>query len=210
MKVLIINGSPRTEGSTGRAIKELEGELHKDDVETEVINVAGEPVRGCMECYACLKQGNKCAFGDEDKVNEIIEKAKKADGFVFCSPVYYSSPNGALLSVLDRVFYAAGGIFAGKPAAGITAARRAGTVAALDVIQKYFDINGMPTVPSQYWPTVFGRKPGDTEHDDEGLQTIRVLARNMAWMLKCFALGKEHGAAYPEHKEPRMWTHFIR
>lgn len=209
MKVLLINGSPRENGSTATALKEIEKVLQQEGVETELLQVGKEPIKSCTECMACLKTGGLCAF-DGDIVNEIIKRVDTTDGFIFGSPVFYASPTGSILSVLDRVFYAAGNKFAGKPGAAVTAARRAGTTAALDVLQKYFPINGMPIVPTQYWPMVFGRRPGDAEHDLEGMQTMRVLGRNMAWMIKCFDIGKENGVPFPALEEQREWTHFIR
>jgi multimeric flavodoxin WrbA len=209
MKVLLVNGSPKENGSTATALAEIIRVFENDGVETELFHVGHEPVRGCQGCMKCLKLDNKCVFGD-DLVNEFIEKSKIANGFIFGSPVYYASANGALLSFLDRVFYAGGSLFAGKPAAAVTCARRAGTTAALDDVEKYFSINGMPTVPSQYWPMVFGRKPGDANEDLEGLQTMRVLARNMIWLMKCVQAGKAAGIEYPQAEQPRAWTHFIR
>lgn len=209
MKVLLINGSSRENGSTATALNEIESVLKEEGIETEILQIGNKPVRGCVECMGCLKLEGRCAF-DGDMVNEILEKADDTDGFIFGSPVFYASPNGSILSILDRVFFAGGHKFAGKPGAAVTAARRAGTTAALDVLQKYFPINGMPIVPTQYWPMIFGRKPGEASQDLEGLQTMRVLGRNMAWMLKCIELGKENGVSYPAPKEKRVMTHFIR
>ena len=209
MKVLLINGSPRDNGTTSTAFNEMIKVLNEEGIETEELKVGKNPVRGCTECMGCLKLDGRCAFGD-DIVNEILEKADTCDGFIFGSPVFYASPTGSILSILDRVFFAGAEKFAGKPGAAVSAARRAGTTATLDVLQKYFPINGMPIVPTQYWPMVFGRKPGDATQDLEGMQTVRVLARNMAWMLKCIELGKENGIEYPQSEQPREWTHFIR
>ncbi|WP_413854397.1 flavodoxin family protein [Candidatus Ruminimicrobium bovinum] len=202
MKVMLINGSSNSNGCTFRALKEIETVLNKEKIETEVIQLGSGAVKDCIGCRACVQNDNKCIFND-DTVNEIIEKAKTSDGFVFGSPVYYAHPSGRLLSVLDRVFYAGSKFFAYKPGAAVVSARRAGTTAAVDVINKYFTINNMPVVSSQYWNMVHGSKQDDVEKDLEGLQIMRTIGKNMAWLLN--ALKSEH----PE-PEIKIMTNFIR
>ena len=203
MKVLMINGSSNKNGCTFRALTEIENLLRKENIETEIIQLGSQPLRDCIGCRACAKNENKCIFGD-DIVNEIIEKAKSSDGFVFGSPVYYAHPSGRLLSVLDRVFYAGGKFFSYKPGAAVVSARRAGTTASIDVINKYFTINNMPVVSSQYWNMVHGSKPEDVEKDFEGLQTMRIIAKNMIWLLNTLKQ-----IPHPE-REPKTNTNFIR
>lgn len=183
MKVLLINGSSNKNGCTFRALMEIENILKKEKIETEIIQLGSNPIRDCIGCRGCAQNGNKCVFND-DVVNEIIEKAKTSDGFIFGSPVYYAHPSGRLLCVLDRVFYAGGKFLAYKPGAAVVSARRAGTTAAIDVINKYFTINNMPVVSSQYWNMVHGTKAEDVEKDLEGLQTMRTIAKNLIWLLK--------------------------
>jgi len=209
MKVLVLNGSPHLNGTTATALNELIGVLEAEGMETELLQIGIEPVRGCIGCRKCLKLDSRCVF-DGDLVNEILEKIVDADAFVIGSPVYYASANGAVLSILDRVFYAGGGLFAGKVGAAIACARRAGTTATLDDLQKYFPINGMPMAATQYWPMVFGMKPGDADGDLEGLQTVRLLAKNITWMVKSFEAGRKAGIEPPANGEQREWTHFIR
>ena len=182
MKVLLINGSCNKNGCTFRALTEIETVLNKENIETEIIQLGSEPIRDCIGCHGCAKNGNKCVFKD-DIVNEIIEKAKNCDGFVFGSPVYYAHPSGRLLSVLDRVFYAGGKFLAYKPGAAVVSARRSGTTASIDVINKYFTINNMPVVSSQYWNMVHGSKAEDVEKDLEGMYVMKNIGRNMAWLL---------------------------
>ena len=183
MKVLLINGSCNKNGCTFRALTEIENILKKEKIETEIMQLGSNPIKDCIGCRGCAQNGNKCVFND-DIVNEIIEKAKTSDGFIFGSPVYYAHPSGRLLCVLDRVFYAGGKFLAYKPGAAVVSARRAGTTAAIDVINKYFTINNMPVVSSQYWNMVHGRKAEDVEKDLEGLQTMRTIAKNLIWLLK--------------------------
>ena len=183
MKVLLVNGSSNKNGCTFRALTEIVTVLNKENIETEIVQLGGGPVKDCIGCHGCAKNGNKCVFNN-DIVNEIIEKAKTCDGFVFGSPVYYAHPSGRLLSVLDRVFYAGGKFLAYKPGAAVVSARRAGTTAAIDVINKYFTINKMPVVSSMYWNMVHGTKAEDVEKDLEGLQTMRTIGQNMVWLLK--------------------------
>ena len=182
MKVLLINGSCNKNGCTFRALTEIENILKKEKIETEIIQLGSNPIRDCIGCRECAQNGNKCVFND-DIVNEIIEKAKTSDGFIFGSPVYYAHPSGRLLCVLDRVFYAGGKFLAYKPGAAVVSARRAGTTAAIDVINKYFTINNMPVVSSQYWNMVHGTKAEDVEKDLEGLNVMQNIAKNMVWLL---------------------------
>ena len=203
MKVLMINGSPNKNGCTARALTEIEKVLKESNIETETIHLGSNPIRDCIGCKACAKNGNKCVFND-DIVNEIIEKAKTCDGFIFGSPVYYAHPSGRLLSVLDRVFYAGGKFLAYKPGAAVVSARRAGTTAAIDVINKYFTINNMPVVSSQYWNMVHGSKAEDVEKDLEGMHVMKNIGRNMVWLLNAT---KQN--AHPE-PETKPVTSFIR
>jgi len=182
MKVLLVNGSCNKNGCTFRALTEIENILKQENIETEIIQIGQDAIRDCIGCCSCVKNGNKCVFGN-DIVNEIIEKAKASDGFIFGSPVYYAHPSGRLLSVLDRVFYAGGKFLAYKPGAAVVSARRAGTTASIDVLNKYFTINKMPIVSSNYWNMVHGSKSEDVEKDLEGLQIMRLIGKNMAWML---------------------------
>ncbi|MBQ4473177.1 MAG: flavodoxin family protein [Lachnospiraceae bacterium] len=205
MKVLFINGSPRKGGNTTIAIEEMVKVFEAEGVETEVVRVGDQAVRGCVSCYGCRKLG-KCVF--DDVVNEIAEKLKDADGLVIASPVYFGSANGTLISCLDRLFYSNRASLSMKVGASVVVARRGGCSATFDELNKYFTISGMPVAPSQYWNSVHGRAPGDAEQDGEGLQTMRTLARNMTFMMKSIALGKE-AFGLPE-REPRISTHFIR
>ena len=205
MKVLMINGSPHENGSTRRALDEVAKVLNGQDIETEIITVGNKAIVGCTACCACSKLG-KCVT--DDIVNEIIEKLKVADGLVVGSPVYYASMNGTLKSVLDRVFFGKT-CFANKPAAAIAVARRAGTTQTVDAINKYFAISNMPIVSSQYWNMAFGSNAKQVASDEEGMQTMRTLAKNMAWLLKCIDLGKERGITPPVH-EQKVKTNFIR
>lgn len=207
MKVMLINGSPKAKGNTGTAIEEVAKTLNAEGIETEVIQLGSASIRDCIGCGGCYETG-RCVFND-DIVNSIIDKAEECDGFVFASPVYYAHPSGRILSALDRMFYAGSGAFAHKPAAAIAVARRSGTTASFDVLNKYFTINQMPVVSSTYWNNVYGRVPGEAVQDGEGLRTMRNLARNMAWLLKCIELGKANGIEAPT-AEGGIFTHFIR
>ncbi len=208
MKVLLINGSCNTSGCTFTALSEAAKSLDENGIETEIIQIGNKPFRDCIGCGGCRKNNDgKCVFSD-DIVNEIIEKAKFADGFIFGSPVYYAHPSGRLLSVMDRLFYAGGAAFAYKPAAAIVSARRAGTTASLEAITKHFTINNMPVVSSNYWNMVHGNTPEQVLQDKEGLQIMRILGNNMAWLLKCIETGKEAGIT--PRKEDKIMTNFIR
>ncbi len=207
MKVLLINGSPHQDGCTYTALSEVAKTLRDEGMETEIVHIGKDPIRGCTACGHCYTGPDRCVF-DDDMVNRLLEKAEKADAFVFGSPVYYASANGALIALMDRLFYA-GDCFAYKPGACVVSARRAGTTAALDQMMKYLTISNMMVVGSQYWTMVHGGKAVDVQQDQEGLQTMRVLGRNMAWLLKCIEAGKQAGIPFPQ-KEARQRTNFIR
>jgi len=210
MKILLINGSPHEKGCTYTALTEIEKTLHEEGLETEIVQLGTAPIRGCTGCGACAKMKcNRCVY-DDDMVNHILEKCESADGFVFGSPVHYASAGGAITSLMDRMFYCGSRVMRTKPGCAIVSARRAGTTATLDQLNKYFIISGMPIVPSQYWPMVHGNTPEQVAQDEEGLQIMRQLGRNMAWMVKSFALAKEHGIEPPKPESPRKWTNFVR
>ena len=206
MKVLMLNGSAKANGNTYRSLLEVGKQLKKEGIEYEIFQIGGEPVRDCLGCGQCSEKG--CVF-DDDKVNEFTAKAKEADGFVFGTPVYYAHPSGRIMAFLDRAFYSSGASFAFKPGASVAVARRGGTTASFDAMNKYFGICQMPVVGSTYWNQVHGAVPREAEEDAEGLQTMRNLARNMAWMLKCFEAGKAAGVALPQ-TERDYKTNFIR
>ena len=205
MKVLMINGSPRAEGNTYVALREMEKIFKEEGIETEILQVGNKAVRGCIACGSCAKNG-KCVF--DDAVNEAAPKFAECDGLVIASPVYYASANATLIAFLDRLFYSTGFDKTMKVGASVVAARRGGLSATFDELNKYFTISGMPVASSQYWNSIHGRTPGEAEKDGEGLQTMRVLAKNMAFLMKSIALGKEK-YGLPE-KEERVSTHFIR
>ncbi len=205
MKALIINGSPRKGGNTSLAVAEVVKTLNENGIETEVMQIGGEPVRGCVACGYCFTRG-KCAFNDI--VNSAAEKFEKADALIVATPVYYASANGTVVSFLDRLFYSSHFDKTMKVGASIAVCRRGGSSATFDGLNKYFTISGMPVVSSQYWNSVHGRDKGEAALDEEGLQTMRTLARNAAFLIKSIALGKEK-FGLPE-KEPRVSTNFIR
>jgi multimeric flavodoxin WrbA len=207
MKVLMINGSAKANGCTAQALKEVAGALEQEGIESEILTIGAAPLRDCCGCKKCAQLG-KCVF-DDDIVNVILEKAQEADGFIFGTPVYYAHPSGRILDVLDRVFYAGSKHFAHKPGAAVASARRAGTTASLDALNKYFTISQMPVVSSQYWNMVHGNTPEEVLQDLEGLQIMRTLGRNMAWLLKCIRQGKQMGIE-PAAPEARLRTNFIR
>lgn len=207
MKVLLINGSPNTNGCTNRALLEVEKALREEEIETSVFQIGNQPVYGCNGCNACAKTGY--CIHDDDAANRMLALMKEADGIVIGTPVYYSGANGALCALLDRVFYAGGNQLAGKPAATVVSARRSGTTAAFQRINQYFAIKKMPIVTSQYWNNVHGYTPADVEQDLEGLQTMRTLGKNMAWMLKIIKEGKSAGICFPSG-EDLIYTDFIR
>ena len=209
MKVLLVNGSSNLQGCTYTALSEVAKSLENNGIETEIIQVGKDAIRDCSGCGYCRKNEG-CVFKD-DIVAEIIEKAKTADGFVFGSPVYYAHPAGRLLSVMDRAFYAGGKYFAFKPAAAVVSARRAGTTASLEAITKHFTINQMPVVSANYWCMVHGAQnsPDDVRKDEEGLQNMRFVARNMIYHLKCKEAGAKAGILPPEQEEV-IKTNFIK
>ena len=190
MKVLLINGSPR-KGSTYASLEKVAESLNEENIETEIFNLGNKPINDCIGCAACIRnKNNRCIFND-DIVNELIEKSESCDGFVFGTPVYYAHPTGRILSVLDRAFYAGKKAFMFKPGASISCARRAGTTASIDVINKYFTINQMPIVSSTYWNNVHGTSGDEVKQDVEGMRTMYNLGKNMAWLLKCIESGKK-------------------
>lgn len=207
MKVLLFNGSTRKNGCTYLALSEAAKALQESGIETELVQMGGGPVRDCIGCNGCAEKG-LCVFGN-DTVNEWLELARTADGFIFCSPVYFAHPTGQFLSALDRMFYAGGDAFRHKPGAAVVTARRAGTTASLDVLNKYFADAQMPMVGATYWNMVFGPAPEKVPEDLEGLQTMRNLGRNMAWLLRCIEAGKAHGIE-PPAAEMAVWTNFNR
>lgn len=205
-KVLLINGSPNKAGCTYTALREVEKSLNKNGVETEIFQLGKGPVQGCTGCGGCGRNG-KCVF--DDGVNRLEERLDEFDGLVIGSPVYYASPNGALLAFLDRLFFAAGKKFAGKPGAAVVSCRRGGATAAFDVLNKYFSISNMPIVTSQYWNQIHGNTPEEALQDAEGLQTMRTLGENMAWLIKCIQAGRAAGVPEPVY-EKKQSTNFIR
>lgn len=205
MKVLMINGSPHKNGNTSLALEEMKKVFADAQIEVEEILVGNKDIRGCIACGSCHKSG-KCAF--DDGVNEAAAKLAEADGLVLASPVYYASANGTLISFLDRLFYSASCDLTMKVGASVVAARRGGLSATFDELNKYFTISGMAVASSQYWNSIHGREPGSAAEDAEGLQTMRTLARNMTFLMKSIALGKE-AFGLPE-KEGRVATDFIR
>ena len=206
MKVLLVNGSPHPKGCTYTALGEVASALAAGGVESEIFQVGTKPVSGCLGCGRCRETG-RCIM--EDAVNRFLDMADGFDGFVFGSPVHYGAASGAITSFMDRVFYAAGGRLAFKPGAAVVSCRRAGSTAALDQLNKYFTISNMPLVGSQYWNMVHGSTPDDVRRDEEGMQTMRVLGGNMAWLLHCIEAGRKAGVSLPE-REARKWTNFIR
>ncbi len=208
MNVLLINGSCHEKGCTYTALCEVAKVLTEQKIECEIFQLGSKPIRDCIGCGKCAELDHACVFND-DAINELIQKAEKADGFIFGTPVYYAHPSGRILSALDRMFYAAKDVFSHKPAAGVASARRAGTTASLDVLNKYFTIAEMPVVSSSYWNMVHGNTPEEVQQDEEGLQIMRNLGRNMAWLLQCISIGKAQGISIPE-SESNYRTNFIR
>lgn len=204
MKVLLINGSPNAHGCTFTALSELARTLEENGVSAEILHVGHKTIRGCLSCGKCSELG-RCVM--DDIVNEVAEKLREADGLVLGSPVYYGSANGTLLALLDRLFFSSSFDKTMKVGAAVVSARRGGCTATFDILNKYFTLSGMPVVASQYWNMVHGFTPDDVRRDKEGLQTMRTLGRNMAFLIKSIALGKEQ-YGLPE-LEPRQATHFI-
>lgn len=207
MKVLLLNGSPRANGCTYTALSVIAERLGELGVETELMQIGTQPVAGCIACGKC-KTDAKCIF--DDKVNEFVAKAPYIDGLIVGSPVYYASTSGQISAFLDRVFYVCGGRYmSGKPGAAVVSCRRGGASAAFDQLNKYFGISNMPIVTSNYWNQVHGSTPEDVLKDEEGVQTMRTLADNMAWLLKCIEAGKAAGINVPD-REAKIYTNFIR
>ncbi len=205
MKALMINGSPNPDGCTYTALREVAGALEQNGIETEIFQIGRLPVRGCIDCGGC--RNNRCAF--DDIANKALSMVESCDALVIGSPVYYASPNGSLIALLDRMFFAGSALMRLKPAACIVSARRAGTTAALEVLNKYPTIAQMPLVTSKYWNMVHGNEPAEVRQDEEGMQTMRVLGANMAYLLKCIEAGKAAGVSLPAPEAP-LRTNFIR
>lgn len=206
MKVILVNGSPHKQGCTYTALAEIKKTLEKNEIETEEFWLGNKPIAGCIGCGSCLETG-KCFV--DDKVNEFLEKVPNIDGFVFGTPVHFASGSGMITSFMDRVFYGRRNLFKNKLAACVVSCRRGGATSTFDQINKYFAMNNMPIVTSQYWNMVHGSKPEDVLKDEEGMQTMRTLANNMAWLLKCIEAGKNAGIKEPEN-EKIIQTNFIR
>lgn len=210
MKVLLINGSPHPKGCSYTALEEVALTLNKEGIETEIFHIGTKPIAGCIACGSCMKTG-KCVFNDV--VNEVLNRASEYDGFIFGTPVHYAAASGAITSFMDRLFYADAlsgrKSFYLKPAAAVVSARRAGTTATFDQLNKYFTISEMAVISSQYWNMVHGHTAEEVKKDLEGMQTMRVLGRNMAFFLKCKEAGEKAGIKLPE-KEERIFTNFIR
>ena len=206
MKVILVNGSPHQNGCTYTALKEVKKTLEKNGIETEDFWIGNKPISGCIGCGTCINTG-KCFI--DDKVNEFLEKVPNVDGFIFGTPVHFASGSGAITSFMDRVFYGRRNLFKNKVAAGVVSCRRGGATSTFDQINKYFAMNNMPIVTSQYWNMVHGSKPEDVLKDEEGMQTMRTLGNNMAWLLKCIECGKNSGLKEPEN-EKIVATNFIR
>lgn len=206
MKVILINGSPKEKGCTYTALREIEKQLQKNNIETEIFWLGNKPISGCIGCGSCLKTG-ECFM--QDKVNEFLEKVPKTDGFIFGSPVHFAAMSGMLSSFMDRVFYGRRKLFSNKLGSAVVSCRRGGATAALDEINKYFGISNMPIVSSQYWNMVHGNNPKEVLKDEEGMQTMRTLGNNMAWLLKSIEAGKNSGIKSPEN-EAIISTNFIK
>lgn len=206
MKVILVNGSPHKQGCTYTALAEVKSTLEKNGIETEEFWIGNKPVAGCIGCGSCMQTG-KCFVQDE--VNEFLEKVASTDGFVFGTPVHFASGSGMITSFMDRIFYGRRNLFKNKLAACVVSCRRGGATSTFDQINKYFAMNNMPIVTSQYWNMVHGSKPEDVLKDEEGLQTMRTLGNNMAWLLKCIEAGKNIGIKEPEN-EKIIQTNFIR
>lgn len=207
MKVLLLNGSPRGEKCTYTALKIAAEEIEKSGIETEIVNIGNSPIQGCIGCGGCAGKG-KCVF-ENGGVNEFIEKIKECDGIILGSPVHYASAGGAFTSFMDRVSYAGGKYMAYKPGAAVVSCRRGGASATFDQINKYFSILNMPIVSSNYWNMVHGGSPEDVYKDEEGVQTMRILGKNMAWLVKSISAAKEKGINIPE-AEVKIKTDYIR
>lgn len=207
MKVLLVNGSPHKRGCTYTALKEVEGELKNEQIETEIMWLGIKPIGDCIACNNCIENKNECFI--DDIVNKFVEQAKYADGFVFGSPVYYASPSGAIISFLDRAFYGKGKIYENKLCATVVSCRRGGASSSFDVLNKYPLMNNMYLVGSNYWNQVHGNTPEEVLKDEEGMQTMRFLGKNMAYLLKCMEIGKKSNIGKPVY-EDKIKTNFIR
>lgn len=205
MKVLLINGSPRVGGNTSIALGEMEKIFQQGGIQVETVQVGNKAIRGCVACLSCMEKG-KCVF--DDLVNETAPKFAEADGLVIASPVYYASANGTLISFIDRLFYSTPFDKTMKVGAAVAVARRGGVSATYDELNKYFAISGMPIATGQYWNAVYGREKGEAAQDEEGMQTMRTLARNMVFLMRSIALGKEQYGV--PQREPFQRTNFIR
>ncbi len=208
MKVLMINGSPHKEGCTYTALKEMADKLNELDIETEIVHVGNKAISGCMGCGGCRRSADKSCVIKDDCANEIAKKAAEADGIVIGSPVHYAAASGQITSLMHRVFYSRSKELVNKPGCAVVSCRRGGASAAFDQLNKYFAINNMPIVTSQYWNQVHGNTPEEVRRDKEGMQTMRTLAVNMAWLLKCLKAADEAGVAAPVY-EPKLHTNFI-
>ncbi|MCZ9311873.1 MAG: flavodoxin family protein [Methanocorpusculum sp.] len=206
MKVLLINGSPHKEGCTFTALSEVAGALNRRDIATEIFHIGTRPIAGCVACGKCAET-KRCVF--DDKVNEVLDRLDEYDAIVVGSPVYYAGPAGQLTAFLDRLFFLKEDLMAGKPGAAVVSCRRGGATAAFDRLNKYFTISNMPIVSSQYWNMVHGSTPEDVRQDLEGLQVMRTLGENMAWLLRCIEAGRKTGVPAPVYEE-HLWTNFIR
>lgn len=210
MKVLLINGSPNQEGCTYTALREIEKILNNENIETEIFQIGKNTVPGCKACMQCRIGEKKGRCIVNDGVNQILEQAESIDGIIVGSPVYYASPNGSIISFLDRLFYSSGGVLAYKPASAIVSARRGGTTSALEVLNKYFSFAKMPIITSQYWNIIHGNTPEEVVQDLEGMQIMRTLGKNMAWLLKSIEAGKKAGISLPKPEAKIERTNFIR
>ena len=206
MNVLLINGSPNQHGCTYTALSEVAATLQRHDITSEILYLGKKPIAGCIGCMQCREKGY-CVF--DDKVNELVDSLPQYDALVLGSPVYYAAPAGNLISFLNRLFFCGGRLMAGKLGASVVSCRRGGAASAFDQLNKYFTICNMPIVSSQYWNQVHGSQPDDVRRDEEGLQTMRTLGENMAWLLASIHAGRQQGVPAPVY-EPHLWTNFIR
>lgn len=206
MKVILINGSPNEKGCTHTALNEMKKIFNKNGIETEIFWLGNKPISGCIGCGNCIKTGKCCI---NDKVNEFLEKVENTDGFIFGTPVHFASASGMITSFMDRIFYGRRKLFQNKVAAAIVSCRRGGATSTFDQLNKYFAMNNMPIITSQYWNMVHGSKPEDVLKDEEGMQTMRTLANNMVWILECIEAGKKAGVDLPENEKIIM-TNFIK
>ena len=207
MKVLLLNGSPKAAGCTFTGLIVVTEELKKFGIETEIFQIGKAPISGCTVCGGC--RSNKKCILPEDGVNEFLAKVKDSDGMIFGTPVHFAGPSGAIKSFLDRVFYTDASIFRGKPGAIMASVRRGGASATLDGINKFLSYAEMPIVSGRYWNMIHGNTPEQVLQDEEGIQNLKFLARNMAWLLQCIEAGAKVGINFPEQEE-KVWTNFIR